>query len=264
MGTFEHNARLFDMHCHLDFADDAEAVRRCLETGDAAALCCTVSPLRYVQGTVSFADLATCVVALGLHPWQIAEGTCAEAELVRFTELAPTTRFIGEVGLDYAGDRSEPAAREQQRQALSRVLTACDAPSPFPRKLISVHAVRATADVLDLLEEHDALAHHDCIFHWFSGTSEELKRAIGAGCFFSVGPRMLATKRGREYARIVPTERLLLETDSPSRPGEAWDCATWMTELTETLAALAELRHASEEELAATIALTSDRLLKPA
>lgn len=35
------------------------------------------------------------------------------------------------------------------------------------------------------------------------------------GCWFSVGERMLATKRGRAYVQSIPSDRLLLETDAP-------------------------------------------------
>lgn len=264
MRTFEHSRRLFDMHCHLGFVKDVEAVRDCLEESRIRVLSCTVTPTEYRHDRETFADASECTVALGAHPWRIADGSCSAQELERFAELAPTTRFIGEIGLDYAGDRGEPAARELQQDAFDHVLAACDAPSAFPRKLLSIHAVKAASDALDILEAYDALTRHDCIFHWFAGASEELKRAIDAGCCFSVGPRMLATKRGREYARIIPEERLLLETDSPAHPDEAWSCAEWMASLSEALATIAEIKNVSEEGLARTIARTSERLLKPA
>ena len=261
MRTFEHGARLFDMHCHLGFVNDAETVRRALDGTDAHALSCTVLPEEYERDREAFAGLEACTVALGLHPWQVASGAAGETELARFEELAPTTRFIGEVGLDYAGSRGEFPACEAQQQVFHQVLIACNLPSDFPRKLLSIHAVHAASNVLDMLEEHDAFARHDCIFHWFAGTSEELKRAIDAGCFFSVGPRMLATKRGREYARIIPIERLLLETDSPSAPGEAWSREAWLDALAGALATIANIRNISEEELARTLARTSETLL---
>lgn len=263
MRTLEHSTRLFDMHCHLGFVRDADAVRRCLQDDGIHALSCTVSPADYLQSMHDLANTASCTVALGLHPWQVASVAYGEAELARFEELAPTTRFIGEVGLDHAGERGAPTACEQQRSAFARVLEACDAPSPFPRKLLSIHAVHAASEVLKALEDHNAPVRHDCVFHWFSGTPEELKRAIGAGCFFSVGPRMLATKRGREFARIIPEDRLLLETDLPAREGDAWDCGAWIDALSGSLEAIARIRNARPDELAVAIAHTSAKLLKP-
>lgn len=264
MGMIEHGAHLFDMHCHLGFVDDVEAVRRCLHASGIHALSCTVLPTEYEQETETFSGLATCTVALGLHPWYVTLDTASAAELARFETLAPTTRFIGEIGLDYAGERSETTVRGLQRDAFSQVLAACDIPSTFPHKLLSIHAVQAANDVMDLLEAHETFTRHDCIFHWFAGTPEELKRAIAADCYFSIGPRMLATKRGREYARIIPTGRLLLETDSPSYPDEPWNRAAWTTSLSETLTAIAKIRKSDRSELAHAIERTSERLLRRA
>ena len=71
-----------------------------------------------------------------------------------------------------------------------------------------------------MLESHGLLIPNPdspaIIFHWFSGTSDELVRARDADCYFSVNERMLASKRGREYARQIPLDRLLLETDAPA------------------------------------------------
>ena len=54
-----------------------------------------------------------------------------------------------------------------------------------------------------------------CIFHWFTGTAAERRRAIEAGAWFSINPRMLKTKSGRETIKAIPADRLLLETDAP-------------------------------------------------
>lgn len=53
------------------------------------------------------------------------------------------------------------------------------------------------------------------ILHWFTGTPTQLKKAIDIGCWFSVGPAMLNTKRGVELASIIPRNRILTETDGP-------------------------------------------------
>jgi len=51
--------------------------------------------------------------------------------------------------------------------------------------------------------------------HWFSGTHAELRRAIELGCWFSVGPAMLRGEKGRRLASLMPTDRVLTETDGP-------------------------------------------------
>ena len=272
MGTFERDTQLFDMHCHLSFVDDAQAVRACLRESGVRALSCTVTPAEYEQGLEAFAGVPACTVALGLHPWQVADGACGtgddelklERAMKRFEELAPSTRFIGEIGLDYRGTRGEAPSRQLQQAYFDLILQACEAVSRFPRKLISLHASsNVTSDVLDMLERRCNMpARHDCIFHWFQGTSEDLKRARELGCYFSMGPRMLATKRGAEYARIVPLDRLLLETDSPAHPGDAWSCEAWLSALAGALDTIAEIRSESEDKIARVIAETSERLLR--
>lgn len=80
------------------------------------------------------------------------------------------------------------------------------------------------------------------IFHWFSGASDDLHRAIKLGCFFSVGPRMLASRRGREYARQIPVSQLLLETDMPARAGDKLPAEVWRAELDNALSGIAQLK----------------------
>lgn len=246
---------LFDMHCHLDFAGDpAQAAADAAERG-ICALSATVTPGAYETAAKQFEPYGNVAVGLGLHPWWIADGSIAEDELLRFTRLAGQTRVIAEVGLDFSKGREN--SRQAQVDAFERVLDACRAGG----KLISLHASASAGTVLDLLERYDTLQRNACVFHWFSGTSDELRRAIGAGCFFSVGQRMLATKRGRAYAKAIPTERLLLETDEPSRPKGRFTTEGHQRHLQQALAELEALRG---EPLAQRIAVTSKKLLLPA
>lgn len=45
--------------------------------------------------------------------------------------------------------------------------------------------------------------------------ARELERAVALGCWFSVGPAMLAAEKARGLARAMPKERVLTETDGP-------------------------------------------------
>ena len=75
---------------------------------------------------------------------------------------------------------------------------------------------------------------------------------------------MLASKRGRAYAQAVPAERLLLETDAPSQPGERYDAPAEAARLAAMLEALADLRRTPRDDLAARIARTSRQLFASA
>lgn len=252
---------LFDMHCHLDFADDPAALAAGLAKQGVGALSCGVAPGAYESVARALAAFPNVRAGVGLHPWWVADGRCGEADVALAERLIARgdVRIVAEVGLDFAPRRA--GAREAQLSAFARVAAAC---ARSGGKVLSVHAVRAAGEALDVLARTGVLAADAgcaCIFHWFSGTSDELARAVREGCFFSVNPRMLETKRGRAYARAIPEGRLLLETDEPPCESAPGDAAGMRRRLDGLLDALAEERRAPREQLAARIAQTSRTLL---
>jgi TatD DNase family protein len=230
------------MHCHLDFAPDPAAAALACRAAGAAALSCTVDPRDYEAAraaldTPGLAQGNRVRVAAGLHPWWVADGSCGAAEVALACELAREGRFVGEVGLDFAPRRE--GTFDAQLAAFDRVCAAAAAGEGG--KLLSIHAVRSAHAVLDVLERRGLLGSAHCVLHWFSGSGDELARAVRAGCWFSVGTRMLATKRGRAYARQVPADRLLLETDLPNDRGDRAGADAWLNDLAAVYDQLAQL-----------------------
>ena len=123
--------------------------------------------------------------------------------------------------------------------------------------MISIHAVRSAGAVLDVLESHGLLIPNPnspaIIFHWFSGTSDELARARNAGCNFSVNERMLASKRGREYARQIPLDRLLLETDAPAEPNTETSAQSLIRSLARTSMRIASLKNCDTKHIESAV-----------
>ena len=272
----------FDMHCHLGFCEDATQAARALAAAGVGAFSNTVTPAEFAEQRVALADAANVRVGVGLHPWWIGErgtleaGVPAPNELARqgaaealldavddlelLCELAAQHRFVGEVGLDFSPRHT--GTREAQLQAFESVAAACTRAGDC---VLSIHAVRATDQVLDALERAGALAPavgNACIIHWFSGTSDQLTRARRTGCYFSVNPRMLQSKRGRAYLQAIPVDRLLLETDDPASAGASWDATRVRELLEETLTQLAVLRGDDPAQLREQIAQTSRTLLQ--
>ncbi|MGO2232257.1 TatD family hydrolase [Psychrobacter sp.] len=52
-------------------------------------------------------------------------------------------------------------------------------------------------------------------FFQHSSTQGQLKRAVNMGCWFTVGPAMLNTKKGQSLVSMMPKDRILTETDGP-------------------------------------------------
>lgn len=252
------------MHCHLDRIVDAGEVAAAADGLGLAILCAPVTPAdtRAARGVLE--GRANVRVGAGLHPWWIDSGVCGEPEMREAAELAASSRFVGEVGLDLG--RAHGASAAAQGGAFERIVAACAA-HPVAGRVLSIHAVRSAGAVLDLLESAglvgagEVAAMTTCVFHWFSGTGDELVRARRLGCSFSVNPMMLATRRGREYARQIPEERLLLETDAPPGLDTPYAADEIAASLEGVLDALAEIRRADRDALALRIAHRSAELL---
>ena len=250
--------RLFDMHCHLDLMSNAEEVARDAATRGIVIFDTTVTPNDSRDARQRFAETPNVRVGAGLHPWWLADGRCDGADAAKAALAAAQSTFVGEVGLDFSPRYQE--SRALQIEALDLILRNC-AERPRAGRVISLHAVRSAETVMDILERYDLTRSATCTFHWFSGTSDELARARKIGCYFSINERMLTSKKGREYARQIPVERLALETDAPPELHAPYAAEALETSLDAALDRLAELRKMDRDELASHVAETSARLL---
>lgn len=236
---------LWDMHVHLDFVADPQAVAREADELGLGLFACTVAPDGYERMLRLLGDAPGIRLAAGLHPWWIADGRCGEPDVASVAKAVHNTRFVGEIGLDASPKHVPDGSMDAQVRALEAICTACAETSETAApKVLSLHSVRAAGLTLDILERTGALSSCNCIFHWFSGTSDELHRAVKAGCWFSVNEMMLRTRRGREYARQLPADKLLLETDLPPGEGVPFAAAQIKASLGRTLEGLRTIRGA--------------------
>lgn len=222
---------MFDAHAHLTFASHPEQFAAWIAEHLAGAFSTTVTPEDFARGRNAFGSQDAIKIGIGAHPWWISQKKLSLDALEQTLPEFSSTRFVGEIGLDFGkgGMRdqrfnTEAAAKKAQIDALRMILAACRvAPDgaisdEAAKRVFSFHAVQSADVIMDLLEEYDLIANNAVIFHWFSGSSVQLQRARELGCSFSINSFMLNTKRGREYARAIPADRLLVETDLPEEP----------------------------------------------
>lgn len=249
---------LVDMHMHIGFADDPAAFAHALADAGIASFANTITPAEYACLSPLLGNLKTMRLGLGLHPWWIGTtefGTLGDALNAFKTQLA-ATRFVGEVGLDFWPTRAH--SKDAQLEAFANITRLC---AKKGNVLISMHVVKAERELLDVLEGSECLDRCICILHSYGGPSDQLARAIEDGCFFSVGTRMLSSKRGREYARIIPEGRLLVESDLPGAEGESTSARDVRRDLESVLEKLARIRDADPESLCEDINARSRELL---
>ena len=254
--------RLFDAHCHLDFMSNMEEVARDAAADGLHVLATTVTPQGYLRAQDALAGLSNVDVAVGAHPWWVADGRLSPADVEAAAALAGTTRLVGEVGMDFSPKHVPEGSKDVQRAAFRRICEATAAGSdPAHPTVMSIHSVRSAEEVLEVVRTTGCLERCRCVFHWFSGSSAELHAAVVAGCWFSVNPMMLRTRRGREYARQVPLRRLLTETDLPPGEDVPFSAAQIEAALQECLAGIAEARGCDAEGLAQAVCDNAERLL---
>lgn len=255
--------RLVDMHCHLDRMSNADEVARDAARRGIAIFDTPVTPNDTCAAQEHLGHHANVRVGVGMHPWWLANGECGANDDALAARLASESAYIGEVGLDFG--RRGGDAQELQLTAFEGICRSI-AGHPLPHRVISIHAIHSATVALDVLERTGVIgsgAHPGTtvIFHWFSGNSNEFARARRLGCYFSVSEHMLASKRGREYARQTPLKRLLLETDAPPGLDAPYSARELEESLERALEALSSLRGESGEMLRSHIAGASASIL---
>lgn len=253
---------LIDSHCHLDneqFSEDRQAViERALEAGvERMVTIGSGDGPPDLEAAIRLADRHHAIYAtVGVHPHD-----AAKANSDTYTRLAELTKHskvlaVGEIGLDYHYDHSP---RNVQRDVfVEQLRIAGDA-----RKPVVIHTRSAWQDTYALLREHWAPTGLGGILHCFSEGPTEAQQALELGFYISFAgivtfPKAFAIQ---DAARIVPQDRLLIETDAPflapvPKRGKRNEPALVL----ETARKLAELRGVLPEEIAASTAANFRRL----
>jgi TatD DNase family protein len=147
--------------------------------------------------------------AVGIHPSWI-DVSRVDADLKLIEENISKVVAVGEIGLDYW---YKPVRKDEEKKALQR--------DTFRRLLeiakkhdkpVSIHSRGAWTDCVNMSMETGI---EKAVFHWFSGSLDELKRLLEMDYCVSATPAVAYSREHRAIVEKAPLERLLLETDSP-------------------------------------------------
>jgi TatD DNase family protein len=212
-------APVVDAHTHLDaMAErsgelaDREFVAAALQAARATGVARVVTVGDTLASSRWCADAAAThpdvYAAVAVHPTEI-DGLTDE-DYVELEGLArrPDVVAVGETGLDYYWDRTEPAA--QQLHFRRHIELAKSVGKP-----LMIHDRDAHADVLRILREQGAP--DEVVFHAFSGDEAMAHECVAAGYVLSF-PGVITFRNApglRAAAAVVPVDQLLVETDAP-------------------------------------------------
>ena len=192
---------LYDTHFHLDLQKDRSAVIREIEQNQVYVIAVTNLPDLY-RKEIRVVKSKYIRLALGLHPELVHQ---YKNQIHLMWDLLPDVRYVGEVGLDFV----DLTHQKEQVDFFCELIERCRYDE---KKIITIHSRRAVSKVLEIIGYNFQFKP---ILHWFTGNRDELQEAIGRGCFFSVNGAMLCSKRFLDLLPIIPSDRILLETDSP-------------------------------------------------
>ncbi|MBE0656744.1 MAG: TatD family hydrolase [Bryobacteraceae bacterium] len=257
---------LIDTHCHLDgnsFAHDLEqVVERALAAGvtTMVAIGSGDGPPDLEAG-IRLAEAYPFIYAtVGVHPHEASKADESTWTELRSLASHPKVVAIGEIGLDYHYNFSPP---EVQRDVFVRQLEIARE-SNLP---IVIHTREAWEDTFSLLESHWPTAGPGGIMHCFSGGPAEAERSLAMGFHISFSGIVTYPKATEvhEAARIVPLDRILVETDAPYlAPVPYRGKRNEPAYVVETARRLAEFRGEQLEALASAASANWRRLCLPA
>lgn len=259
---------MIDSHCHLageEFAADLPAaIERARAAGLTGALVIIGADdeAEYERATLVTAAWDAIRLSIGVHPHaaaQFADDPGRAASLVEERIAGRTaTRALGEIGLDYHYDF---APREVQQAVFREQIRAA-------RRLslpIVVHTREAEEDTFRVLAEESA-GDVGVVFHCFTGDRAMATRALDLGVYLSLAGIVTFPRAHElhEVAKMVPTDRLLIETDSPFlAPVPHRGTRNEPARVVHVAEAVATLRGTTADDVAAVTRDNFVRLFKP-
>jgi TatD DNase family protein len=204
---------LVDTHSHLDFPqfdkDRDAAIDRAKKAG-VGYIINVGSSVEASQRSLALAEAHSHIFAsAGIHPHYAKEANGVVPEPVRSLLDKEKVVAVGEVGLDYYRNLSEPPVQKALFGEFIRLAKEKALP-------LIVHTREAHDDTIAVLKENsgDKISG---VVHCFSGGKKELDQYLKLGLYVSFTCNLTFKNAGalREVAAMAPPERLLLETDAP-------------------------------------------------
>jgi len=205
---------LIDSHCHLDFPELAADRDGVLARAQAAGIdgMVTISTrVKRFDEIVAIAEAHPEVwCSVGTHPHHADEELDIFAEdLVRLSQH-PRCVAIGEAGLDYFYDN---APKEAQAEGLRRHIAA----SRITQLPLVIHSRQCDADMAAILREESGQGAFPFVLHCFTAGIDLARTALELGGYISFSG-IITFKNAEEIrnvAKMVPSDRYLVETDAP-------------------------------------------------
>ncbi|WP_409275849.1 Qat anti-phage system TatD family nuclease QatD [Neobacillus sp. SCS-31] len=193
-----------DSHVHLDLYTNTIEIIREIEINKSYTIAVTNLPVLYEKAIKIYPNSKYVRFAAGLHPELVGK---FPEQIPKLYESIKESRYIGEIGLDFSNENI--IYKELQLEVFKQTMDICNS---IGNKIVNIHSRGATSKVIEIVGSE---FNGQVILHWFSGSIEDLKKAIHNGYFLSVNMNMLKTVSGQKIVNNIPLDRILIESDGP-------------------------------------------------
>ncbi|VVB14944.1 unnamed protein product [Arabis nemorensis] len=207
--------KLFDAHCHLQdpkiISKAPQLISSAVASGVSFFAVNGVSEKDWDLVKEMGETYPSVVPCFGIHPWYVAERGPNWFETLKSLFETTPTAAVGEIGLDKGSkgreiDFSDQVGVFRQQLELAKELN----------KPASVHCVRAFGDLLEIIKSVGPFP-AGVILHSYLGSAEMVPEFAKLGAYFSFSGFLMHMneKKAKKMLKAVPSDRILLETDSP-------------------------------------------------
>ena len=202
-----------DSHAHLDFDrfdDDRQEVIRRAQARGVEKIISIGTQIDSSKKAIHLAETYPNLIyaSAGFHPLYMEDEHEKGWQQLRELLQHPQVVAVGETGLDYYYDKTDP---EQQRRSFRKHLQLAQ---EFSKPII-IHIRDAFDDAYQIIKEEGLAA--GGVVHCFTGGTTECQRALDLGLYISLSgiATFKSAKALRSAVKIIPKDRILLETDAP-------------------------------------------------
>jgi TatD DNase family protein len=202
-----------DSHCHLDFPEllaEGESVFALMTANQVSHALTISTTLKSFPNVLAVAESRTNLwCSVGVHPDErVDDHEPTVEELLKMADH-PKVVAIGETGLDYYR-LAEPLDWQRERfRTHIRAARTC-------KKPLVIHTRSSSADTLRLMREENA-TEVGGVMHCFTESQDVARASLDLGFYISLSGIVTfkSAKDLQEVAKMVPLDRMLIETDSP-------------------------------------------------
>ncbi len=202
---------LYDTHAHLDdemFDADRDAVIEKIKASGVGLVNNIGSSMDSSRASVELSKKYDFIRAtVGVHPSETRHLTMSDIDELREMAKNPKVVAIGEIGLDYHYDDTDPDTQKKWFEIQLDLAKELDMP-------VVIHDRESKGECLAMLKEKGI---QKGVVHCFSGSAETAKKILDMGLNISFTGVLTFknAKRAVEALKVIPLDRLFVETDCP-------------------------------------------------